>query len=70
MTRIQPLQQYVDDQLAGLRQYVILLGLFEIAAVVLAIVGTNGLMAHAVSLRHREMGFGWRSDRVAAGRCG
>lgn len=40
VTRIQPLQQYVDDQLAGLRQYVILLGLFGIVAVVLAIVGT------------------------------
>jgi putative ABC transport system permease protein len=56
VTRIQPLQQYVDDQLAGLRQYVILLGLFGIVAVVLAIVGTNGLMAHAVSLRHHEIG--------------
>ena len=56
VTRIQPLQQYVDDQLAGFRQYVILLGLFGIVAVVLAIVGTNGLMAHAVSLRHHEIG--------------
>jgi putative ABC transport system permease protein len=55
VTRIQPLQQYVDDQFVGLRQYVFLLGLFGMVAVVLAAVGTNGLMAHAVSLRHHEI---------------
>jgi putative ABC transport system permease protein len=56
VTRIQPLQQYVDDQFVGLRQYAILLGLFGMAAVVLAIVGTKGLISHAVSLRHHEIG--------------
>jgi putative ABC transport system permease protein len=56
VTRFQPLQQYVDDQLGGFRQYVILLGLFGTVAVVLAIVGTYGLMAHAVSLRLHEIG--------------
>jgi predicted lysophospholipase L1 biosynthesis ABC-type transport system permease subunit len=56
VTRFQPLQQYVDDQLKGFRQYVILLGLFGTVAVVLAIVGTYGLMAHAVSLRLHEIG--------------
>jgi ABC-type antimicrobial peptide transport system permease subunit len=56
LTRFQPLQQYVDDQLGGFRQYVILLGLFGTVAVVLAIVGTYGLMSHAVSLRLHEIG--------------
>ncbi|HUE87645.1 MAG TPA: ABC transporter permease [Vicinamibacterales bacterium] len=56
VTRIQPLQRYVDDQLRGFRQYVILLGLFGTVAVVLAVVGTYGLMAHAVSLRFHEIG--------------
>ena len=56
VTRIQPLQKYVDDQFAGLRQYALLLGLFGMVAVVLAIVGTKGLIAHAVSLRHHEIG--------------
>jgi predicted permease len=56
LTRFQPLQQYVDDQLRGFRQYVILLGLFGTVAVVLATVGTYGLMTHAVSLRLHEIG--------------
>lgn len=54
--RIQPLQQYVDGQLTGVRQYAILLGLFGAVAVALAIVGTYGLMAHAVSVRANEIG--------------
>jgi hypothetical protein len=62
VTRIQLLQRYVDDQFVGLRQYAILLGLFGMVAVVLAIVGTKGLMAHTVSLRHHEIGI-----RIALG---
>ena len=53
---VQPLQHYVDDQLVGFRQYVILLGLFGTAAMALAVVGTYGLMAHSVSLRRQEIG--------------
>ena len=56
VTRIQPLQQYVDEQLGGARQYATLLGLFGAVAVALATVGAYGLMAHAVSLRMQEIG--------------
>jgi putative ABC transport system permease protein len=56
VTSIKPLQRYVDEQLEGVRQYAILLGLFGAVAVALAIVGAYGLMAHAVSLRLHEIG--------------
>ena len=56
LTRIQPLQHLVDDQLRGLRQYVILLALFGTVAVLLAVSGIYGLMAHAVRLRFHEIG--------------
>ena len=56
VTQIQPLQQYVDGQLTGVRQYATLLALFGAVAVVLAMVGTYGLMAHAVSVRVNEIG--------------
>lgn len=56
VARMQPLQQYVDDQLGDVRQYVTLLALFGAVAVALAIVGTYGLMAHAVSVRSHEIG--------------
>ena len=55
VTAIQPLQQYVDEQLGGVRQYASLLGLFGALAVALAIVGAYGLMTHAVSLRAPEI---------------
>jgi putative ABC transport system permease protein len=56
VTRIQPLQHLVDDQLRGLRQYVALLALFGSVAVLLAVSGIYGLMAHAVRLRFHEIG--------------
>lgn len=56
VTRVQPLQEYVDGQLSGFRLYVILLGLFGTVAVGLAMVGTFGLMAHSVNLRVQEIG--------------
>ena len=56
VTRVQPLQRYVDEQLRGVRQYASLLGLFGAVAVGLATVGAYGLMAHAVNLRRDEIG--------------
>lgn len=62
VTRVQPLQQYVAEQLKGVRQYATLLGLFGAVAVGLATVGAYGLMAHTVNLRRDEIGI-----RVALG---
>jgi putative ABC transport system permease protein len=53
---IQPLEQYVSDQLQLFRQYVLMLGVFGGVAVVLAIVGIYGIMAHSVSQRTNEIG--------------
>jgi putative ABC transport system permease protein len=53
---IQPLQRYVEGQLGDFMPYVLLLGVFGAVAVVLAVVGTYGLVAHAVSLRVQEIG--------------
>jgi putative ABC transport system permease protein len=55
VTRMLPLQRYVDDQLDGYRQYVALLALFGVAAVALAIVGAYGLISHTVGLRRHEL---------------
>jgi putative ABC transport system permease protein len=59
---IQPLQQYVSDQLQGFRQYVLMLGVFGGIAVILALVGIYGIMAHSVSQRTNEIGI-----RIALG---
>lgn len=56
VTAIQPLSEYVSAQVEGFVQYVLLLGVFGAAAVVLALVGTHGLMAHTVRLRTAEIG--------------
>ncbi len=59
---IQPLEQYVSDQLQGFRQYVLMLGVFGGIAVILALVGIYGIMAHSVSQRTNEIGI-----RIALG---
>ena len=53
---IQPLEQYVSDQLQLFRQYVLMLGVFGGLAVILALVGIYGIMAHSVSQRTNEIG--------------
>jgi putative ABC transport system permease protein len=57
-----PLEQYMSDQLQGFPQYVLLLAIFAGIALVLAIVGIYGMMAHSVSQRTGEI-----SIRMALG---
>ncbi len=51
-----PLEQYVLDQLQGYWQYVLLLSLFAAIALVLAMFGVYGMMAHSVNERRSELG--------------
>ena len=53
---VQPLERYVSNQLEGYRQYVMMLGVFGGIAVILAVVGIYGIMAHAVTQRTNEIG--------------
>jgi putative ABC transport system permease protein len=50
------IDQYAFDQLQGFRQYVMLLGVFGVVALILAIGGIYGIMSHAVSQRTNEIG--------------
>lgn len=54
--KVQPLEQYLSDQLELFRQYVMMLGVFGGLAVILALVGIYGIMAHAVTQRTNEIG--------------
>jgi putative ABC transport system permease protein len=54
--RIRSLKDLFGRQLAGPRFRTFLLGAFGLAAVVLAVLGIGGVMAHAVASRVREMG--------------
>jgi putative ABC transport system permease protein len=53
---IQPLEQYISDQMQGFRQYVLMLGVFGGVALVLALIGIYGIMAHTVTQRTNEIG--------------
>jgi putative ABC transport system permease protein len=56
MFAIMPMQEAVSNSMADRRFVLILLGIFSLAALVLASIGTYGLMSYSVAQRRNEIG--------------
>jgi putative ABC transport system permease protein len=56
VANIRTIEWYRSNQQQGFRQYVMLLAVFGGVALVLAVVGIYGVMAHSVALRTNEIG--------------